>query len=243
MAQAEPLVVLLAGASGFIGGCALEALLDAPDVGRVIAVTRRPLKREHPRLANRIVPFERLEQQLTGLTCHAAVCCVGAPPGARDPAALRAAELDVPLAFARVARAAHAQRFVLVSVAGAARGARSVRAQLKGELEEAVGALGFGAVDILQPGPVVGLRDSPTLSELVRLAVLPLLAPLLTGRREVLRAVPRRKLGLAVCGALRSGRRGVQRYTHPGILALAALKAARTTAPPQGAAGGAPGTR
>ena len=57
MAEGEGSVALLAGASGLTGGYTLEALLGAPDVSRVIAVTRRPLGRENSRLANRIVQF------------------------------------------------------------------------------------------------------------------------------------------------------------------------------------------
>lgn len=70
-------VALLAGASGLTGGLTLDALLAAPDFTRVIAVTRRPLGREHPRLANRIVQFERLETQLQGVRCNVALCCLG----------------------------------------------------------------------------------------------------------------------------------------------------------------------
>src|SRR6266853_6383300 len=66
MAGAEGRVALLAGASGLAGGYALAALLEAPDIRRVLAVSRRPLGREHPRLANRIVQFEHLEAQLKG---------------------------------------------------------------------------------------------------------------------------------------------------------------------------------
>jgi len=77
MAEGEQKIALLAGASGFVGNLALDILLDSPDVGRVFAVTRRPLGREHPRLANRIVQFEQIESQLKGLTCHIALCCLG----------------------------------------------------------------------------------------------------------------------------------------------------------------------
>src|SRR5262249_10064821 len=69
MAEGDGSIALLAGASGLTGGFTLDALLGAPDVSRVIAVTRRPLGREHPRLANRIVQFERLESQLKGTVC------------------------------------------------------------------------------------------------------------------------------------------------------------------------------
>ena len=53
MAASEPKMALLAGASGLIGSFLLDALLQAPDFGRIFAVTRRPIGREHPRLANR----------------------------------------------------------------------------------------------------------------------------------------------------------------------------------------------
>ena len=77
MTDIEPKVALLAGASGLVGGYLLDALLEAGDFSRVFAVTRRPLAREHPRLANRTVQFDKLAAQLTGLTCHTAFCCLG----------------------------------------------------------------------------------------------------------------------------------------------------------------------
>ena len=42
MAEGEGSIALVAGASGLTGGFTLDALLAAPDVSRVIAVTRRP---------------------------------------------------------------------------------------------------------------------------------------------------------------------------------------------------------
>src|SRR5579883_1550722 len=90
MADADNRIVLLAGASGLTGQRTLEALLEAPEIGRVIAVSRRPLGNEHSRLANRIVKFDALESQLKGLTCEAALCCIGSTRRARGRcAALR----------------------------------------------------------------------------------------------------------------------------------------------------------
>src|SRR5256885_11967279 len=76
MAGAEGRLALLAGASGLAGGYALAALLEAPDIRRVLAVSRRPLGREHPRLAHRIVQFEDLEAQLQGGRFDVAPCCL-----------------------------------------------------------------------------------------------------------------------------------------------------------------------
>src|SRR6185437_6270344 len=127
--------------------------LDAPEVARVLAITRRPLGREHPRLANRIAQFDHLERQLAGVKCKVAFCCLGARLGDRDVAeeeAVRRVDLGYTLAFARAAKAAGAARFVVVSTVGADVAAKSDYLRAKGELEEMLAGLGFGALDILQ---------------------------------------------------------------------------------------------
>ena len=78
MAENTGKIAWLAGASGRVGSRVLEGLLQLTEFARVIAVTRRPLGRDYPRLANRIVPFAQLEAQLKGQTCSTALCCLGA---------------------------------------------------------------------------------------------------------------------------------------------------------------------
>lgn len=233
MAGSDPIVALLAGASGFVGARVLDALLEAPEVARVLAVTRRPLGREHPRLANRIVQFEQLERQLAGSKCQVAFCCLGARLGERDGAgeeALRRVDLGYTLAFARAAKAAGAARFVVISAAGAGVAAKSGYLRAKGELEEKLAALGFGALDILQPAIVLGWPREMRAADLVRRAVMPLVSPLLVGAREAQRGVPLATAAAAMLGTLRSGRRGPQRYTYAGICALAELKPRKAAA-------------
>ncbi|MGH8270341.1 MAG: NAD(P)H-binding protein, partial [Steroidobacteraceae bacterium] len=136
MADTNSIVAMLAGASGFVGARVLDALLDAPEVARVLAVTRRPLGREHPRLANRIVQFDHLERQLAGSKCQVAFCCLGARLGECDGGGeetARRVELGYTLSFARAAKAAGAARFVVISAAGADVAARSGHLRIKGE--------------------------------------------------------------------------------------------------------------
>src|SRR3979411_329637 len=159
MAEAEPKVILLAGASGYVGNLALDALLDSADISRVFAVTRRPLGREHPRLANRIVQFEQIESQLKGITCHAALCALGTTiRQAGSQQAFRQVDVDAVLAFARTDKAARAQRFVFVSSAGADIGSKNFYLRTKGEMEQALMGVGFPNLDILQPSLLLGWR-------------------------------------------------------------------------------------
>ena len=144
MPDAEPKIVLLAGATGMVGKLALDALLEAPDIGRVFAITRRPLGREHPRLANRIVQFDTIATQLKGLTCHVAVCCLGTTirqAGSQEE--FRRVDTGYALAFARTAKAAQAQRLIVVSSAGASAGSKNFYLRTKGEMEDALAAVGF----------------------------------------------------------------------------------------------------
>lgn len=226
MADTDPVVALLAGASGFLGARVLDALLDAPEVARVLAVTRRALGREHPRLANRIVQFDHLERQLAGLKCQVAFCCLGARLAERDGAdeAVRRVDLRYTLAFARAAKAAGAARFVVVSAAGADIAAKSGYLRAKGELEQMLADIGFGALDILQPAIVLGWPREMRTADLVRRAVMPLVNPLFVGASAVRRGIPVATAAAAMLGTLRSGRRGPQRYTYAGMHALAQLK-------------------
>ena len=229
MADSEPKIVLFAGATGLVGKSALDALLDAPDIARVFAITRRPLGREHPRLANRIVQFDDLESQLKGLTCHVAVCCLGTTiRDAGSQEAFRRVDVDYVLSFARTAKAAQAQRFIVVSSAKANAESKNFYLRTKGEMEDALSAVGFTSLDILQPGPLLGLRSQMRILELGALLVMPLANPFLRGERAVYRAISAKTVGAAIVGATRSGRKGVQRYTYSGIEALARLKSVRT---------------
>ena len=227
-AEGEQKIALLAGATGLVGNLTLDALLEASDIGRVFAVTRRPLGREHPRLANRIVQFEQIESQLKGLTCHVALCCLGTTiRQAGSEQAFRQVDVDAVLAFARTAKAAQAQRFVVVSSVGADPKSKNFYLRTKGEMEEAVMGVGFPSLDILQPGVLLGWRRDIRPLEMAAVAVMPLVNPFLTGKRQPFRGIAARTVAAAMVGVTRSGRRGAQRYTYSAIQALSRIKPVR----------------
>jgi uncharacterized protein YbjT (DUF2867 family) len=226
-----PKIALVAGATGLVGGYLLKALLDAPEYSRVYALTRRPFGKEHPKLANRVVIFERMADQLKGLVAQEAFCCLGttiADAGSQE--AFREVDVDAVLLFARAARAAQATRFVVVSSVGASVQSKKFYLRTKGEMEEAVSDLGFASVDILQPSLLLGPRASLRPLEITGRIFAPLINPLLTGAREAYRAVPAETVGKAMLGAARRGTKGVYRYTFSGIRQLSELRPAQPVA-------------
>ena len=220
-----PKIALVAGANGLVGGYLIQALLEAPEYSRIFALTRRPYGREHPKLANRIVVFARMAEQLKGLAAHDAFCCLGttiATAGSQE--AFREVDVDAVLQFAQTARAAGATRLVVVSAARASLDSRNFYLRTKGEMEAAVAAVGFPSLDILQPSLLLGPRKESRPMELLGRVFAPVVNPFLTGSREALKAIPAETVARGMVGAARRGGRGIYRYTYPAIVQLAQLR-------------------
>lgn len=214
--------VLVAGGSGLVGSALLPLLCAHPDIGRVVAISRRPLVYDHPRLANRIVRFDALEQALTGTHADVAFCCLGTTRAAAgSDEAFRQVDHDHVLAFARAARAAGVQRFVLNSSVDADPRSSNLYLRVKGETEAALIEVGFPALDIVQPSLLLGWRRDIRPLELAAMAVLPVVSPLLLGGAERYRSISAATVATAMAALTRSQRKGVTRYTHRGIVQLA----------------------
>ncbi len=216
-------MALLAGASGMTGTALLKLLLHDDTFARVLALSRRPLPLEHPRLANRILRFEDLERSLRGQRCSDAFCALGAPGGPRAAeGALREVDLGLVSSFARAARALGATRLIVVSAAGARSGAAEVFQRVKGEMEAEVRQMGFDAVDLLQPGPLLGLRAQEGVGSAVRKGLLAVAAPLLRRSSQGARAaLSPAQVATAMLAVARMPRRGVSTYSGAALAGLA----------------------
>lgn len=220
--QAPQRVALLAGASGLTGAALLRLLLVGTDYARILALTRRPLLQDHPRLANRVLPLEQVQAGLAGQHCHDAFCCIGAPQARRGSyAQLKPVDVDLTLTFARAALAMGAKRFIVVSAAGADRRATRPFLRAKGEMEAGLRELRFANIDILQPGVVLGTRAQMSAGAIMELVLLPLLNPLLHGALSSRRAIAAADLATAMLGAARSQRSGIHQYAGTTLQELA----------------------
>jgi len=221
-------MALVAGASGLVGTELVRVLAASGEYRRIVALSRRPLSIESPRLANRILRFENLEQDLRGTTCDDAFCCLGSTiRQAGTQAAFRAVDHDLILRFARFAQAAGAKTLVVVSAAGANATSRNFYLRVKGETELALEALRFRSLHLMEPSLILGSRKQWRLTEVAGGLVMPLVNPLLLGRYEMWRAIPARTIALAMRTAARSGRLGVHRHTWQSMRLLAQPVAAK----------------
>lgn len=180
--------VLLCGATGLVGREVLRMALADATVTQVVAPTRRPLP-PHPKLVNPVVDFEQLPTDAAWWQADAAICTLGTTlRDAGSPAAFRRVDFDYVLAFARLARAGGAQAFALTSSLGADAASRYFYLRTKGEVEQAVQALGYPSLTVLRPSLIGGERERRRLREHVGMRLLQALAPIVPRRWRIVPA-------------------------------------------------------
>lgn len=181
--------ILHVGATGLIGTLVLPRLLDAAQVTRVVAPTRRPLGIEHPRLLNPVVDFDALPEDADWWAVDAVICTLGTTMAdAGSQAAFRRVDHDYPLQVARLARTHGADTYVLNSAMGANAHSSVFYNRVKGELEDSLAALGYPSLVLVRPGLIDGERMQSRTGERVALVVSRALRPLLPLRWRPSRA-------------------------------------------------------
>jgi uncharacterized protein YbjT (DUF2867 family) len=219
-------IAVVAGANGLVGRALLRVLAGSGDYARIIALTRRPLSFEAPRMVNRILRYESLETDLKGLVCHEAYCCLGTTRAAAgSEAAFRAVDYDLVLRYAKFVRAAGAQSLAVVSSVGADPRTKNFYLRVKGEAELELQAQGWRTLHIMQPGLLLGPRREWRALELAGGLLMRLANPLLLGHYARWRAIAAGDVAAAMHGALRGGRPGVHRHTWAALQVLAAASA------------------
>ncbi|MCW0461188.1 hypothetical protein NB717_002256 [Xanthomonas sacchari] len=178
--------ILLAGATGLVGGHALRQLLAAPACSAVIAPTRRALAMTHPKLHNPVLDFDALPAQAPWWQVEAAICALGTTmrqAGSRE--AFRRVDHDYPLAIARLLHEHGAAAFALNSALGADPQSWAFYNRVKGELEHDLRALGFPSLTLVRPGLIGGERAQRRRGEHAASLVLRALGPLLPRRYRI----------------------------------------------------------
>lgn len=205
----------IAGASGLVGGHALEALLAEPGFERVVSFGRRELERSHPKLEQRRVDFAAFDAREAPAP-DVAVCTLGTTiKKAGSQEAFRAVDHDAVLAFARAAKERGARVFVVVTALGADARSSVFYNRVKGEVERALEELGFESLAILQPSLLLGDRQERRSGEHVAIVASRLLAPLLRPLRA--RPIEASVVGRAAARLALEARPGAQRI-HSGEL-------------------------
>lgn len=183
----------MAGATGLVGREILAALLTDKRYAAVHCVGRRPLAISHPKLFGHVVDFENLTSLPDINQIDDVFIALGTTiKVAGSRAAFRAVDFAAVVALARVAKAAGAVKLGVISAMGASTASAIFYNRVKGEMEEALAALGYRVLVIARPSMLAGERETltqaPRPAERLGLLAMALFKPLIPANYRAIAA-------------------------------------------------------
>ncbi len=158
----------LIGATGLIGGYLLEELLQDDYYDTIRILIRRPLELIHPKLEKKLVDFTDAESFRLALKGNDVVFCTIGTTQKKvkgDKEAYRKVDYDITVNAAKFCKMNGCETFVFVSSVGANSKSNNFYLKLKGEVEDAVKAVGLQSVHIMRPSVLLGDRKEFRLGE------------------------------------------------------------------------------
>ena len=210
--------IALIGGTGLVGRLAVQRAAAA---GHELHRIQRRAS-EGPGQA-RILPPSDWGTAVLALAPDAAVSTLGTTIGkAGSEDAFRQVDLDMVVDFARAAAKAGAKRMIAVSSVGADAASRNFYLRTKGQVEQALGALGFARLDLFRPGLLGGDRGGERrLAERLGIALSPLANLLLRGPLDRFAAIDAQVVADAIVASLDRVQPGIHIHHNREIFALA----------------------
>jgi uncharacterized protein YbjT (DUF2867 family) len=160
--------VLIAGATGLIGGTVLTLIANDPAYREVLAVTRRSIHVDALNIRQCIVDFGNLEAFGNELVATTAICALGTTirkAGTKEN--FRYVDYQLPLNLAKSVLHNNCQQFILVSAVGADPQSGVFYNHIKGSLEAEIKNLPFRSIHILRPSLLLGERNEFRFAEVL----------------------------------------------------------------------------
>lgn len=157
---------IVLGTTGLIGKKVTEHLLKNDTYSTVIILVRKPLNINHPKLKQHIFNYDAIDNTL--LKGDDLFCCLGTTiKTAGSKEAFRKVDLDYVVNVAKVSKGNGINHFAVISAMGANKNSRVFYNQIKGEMEEAIKAIGFDSTYVIRPSLLLGNRKEFRFGELI----------------------------------------------------------------------------
>ncbi len=212
---------LLVGATGLVGRHCLHRLLADERYAEVITLGRRPLEHQHPQLTHHIVNFEQLADYADVIRGDDVFCCLGTTmKQAGSKEAFRTVDYTYPLQIAELALTNGATHYLLVSATGANSSSWFFYNRVKGDLENALQALGYPTLSLLRPSLLTGDRAEKRTGEQVGEWLLDVFSFALRGPLARARPTAATDVAAAMIAVAQNPTPGVQAYEPEDIRRL-----------------------
>lgn len=179
------------GSTGLIGGYLLEFLLKDDHFDSVRILVRRPFEPDHSKLEKKLVDFTDEESFRLALEgSNVVFCCIGTTQKKvkGDKEAYRKIDYDITVNAARFCKLNGCETFVFVSSVGANSKSNNFYLKLKGEIEDAVKAVGLKNIHIMQPSVLLGNRKEFRFGETLSKGIMSALSFLIPSKYKAIHA-------------------------------------------------------
>jgi uncharacterized protein YbjT (DUF2867 family) len=222
--MSKPVRIALVGATGMIGMSLIRFALGKSGLFRIVGIARREASLpKGARMEMLIADPAGWGDAIAAAQADVLVCALGTTwrKSGKDEAAFRAVDHDLVLSCAKAGREAGIRQFILISSIGAEPGARNFYLGVKGEIERAVGKLGYPRYDVLRPGLLRGPREEVRPAERLGMIASPIADLLLHGQFRKYRSIKADTIARAIVGLTREKAAGRFVFEHDAILRAA----------------------
>ncbi len=163
---------LIIGATGATGKDLVGLLLNDTGYTEVVIFVRRSTGIIHPKLAEVLTDFDKLEELADFINGDVLFSLLGTTiKNAGSKEKQWHIDYEIPLKFAKIASGIGVPKIVLLSAYGASAKSKVFYSKMKGELEEGIKKLAFGQLVIFRPGLLLR-NNTDRLSERISASVL-----------------------------------------------------------------------
>ena len=219
----KELTAVVIGATGLTGSLLVEELIKDSDFKTVRTLVRTPADINHPKLEQRIVNFNDLNDYTQKLREGDIIfCCIGTTQKKvhKDKNAYKKVDYDIPVNAAEIGIAKGFKQFLIVSAIGANENSSNFYLSLKGKTENKIKQFPYVGIGIFRPSILNGNRKENRIVERIAQTAMDLLSFLLLGPLKKFRAIGANNVAKAMLQASKKQTPGIHYYQYADMMHL-----------------------
>lgn len=209
---------ILLGATGLIGADLLNKLIADPHYAEVLAISRKAIHINNPKLKQLVVDFDDIDKHAPELFADDVFCCIGTTAKKTpDKTLYKKIDYQYPLDVAKIAFKNGATSYHLVSAMGADVKSSFFYNRTKGEVERDLQRVGYNNLHIYRPSLLDGPRKESRLAEDLMNGLMRWINPLLVGALKKYRSIKTETVASAMRNQANKDLKGIYIYASDEI--------------------------
>jgi uncharacterized protein YbjT (DUF2867 family) len=219
----KELTAVVIGATGLTGSLLVKELIKNNDFKTVRTLVRTPADIHHPKLEQRMVNFNDLNDYTQKFGEGDIIfCCVGTTQKKvhKDKEAYKKVDYDIPVNAAKIGIEKGFKQFLIVSAIGANENSSNFYLSLKGKTENKIRQFPYVGIGIFQPSILNSNRKENRIGERLAQIIMDLLSFLLLGPLKKFRAIGADNVAKAMVQASKKQTPGIHYYQYADMMYL-----------------------